>query len=159
LLWDLYVGQVPLQPLTEVALGDSRARVQDHGGGHVFPKRRMRDREHRRLGDHCVPKQDLFYLQRRHFLSTSVDHLFEAPADAQIAFGVQEALIAGAKPPLVEGSRIGVVVMFVRGHDRLAADADLALRLVGKQPTVLAQDGDVGTSRKPDRSGLANPRR
>ena len=71
--------------------------------------------------------QDIIHLQRRDFLSSPIDYLFQAASDFQIAICIEIALIAGSEPAIGKAAGIGGIIIFIARRNIFPANRDLAL--------------------------------
>src|SRR5690242_410155 len=121
----LEIRQAMGDEIAELPLGGLVPLAQHHGGGHLLPQLVVGHGEGQRLGDAGMIHQHLVDLAGRDLLAAAIDDLLEAPADGEIALGIEEAEIAGAEPAVAEGLAIGLRIVGVAGGHVVAADDDL----------------------------------
>ena len=71
---------------------------QNDRGRHFLAPHRMRHAESHRFGDGRMIQQTFINLAGPDLFSAAIDQFFDAPGKREVAVGIEEALIAGAKP-------------------------------------------------------------
>ena len=96
-----------------------------HGRGRHLPGALVTHPEHGAVDHSRMPEQDGFDLRGCHLEPADLDHLLAAVGEVDPPVGLEEADIARAVPPVVEGVRRRLVGQVAR-HGGRAADLDLA---------------------------------
>src|SRR5439155_999148 len=126
LVRDLVMREVLLRVVAELALGGRLALLEHHRRRHLLAQLVVRNSKSKRELDGGVVHQDDIHLQRRYLLSSPVDHLLQAAADAEISLSVQRALVPGAEPAVGERPGVGLRIVQVAAGHVGAANHDLA---------------------------------
>ena len=92
----------------ELMVGRAPAFVQHHGRRHLLPEGGVGHGEGHGLMDAGVVHQHLVHLRRRDLLASAVDELLQAARDPQVSLPVQDPLITGTEPAVVERVGVGV---------------------------------------------------
>src|SRR5439155_17284979 len=100
------IGQVLRRVITELALGRGHAFSQDDGATDVLAETIVRHGEGHGLGDRWVLEKDLVDFARTDLFTATVDDLFQAARQPEIAVAVLDALVAGAEPAFGEGAGV-----------------------------------------------------
>ena len=82
--------------------------------------------ERESLGHGRVREQHLVDLARGDLLASTVDDLFQAACDPEVAVLVHHSLVSGTEPTLRVSRGVGLRVVLIPCQDILAADGHLA---------------------------------
>ena len=107
-----------------------------------------------------MSEQHLIDLARRDFLAAAIDQLLETSRQAQVAFGVDTALVTGPEPAVGERLALADGIAFVARHDVRAANHDLAAsHLRGRIRPGASMIAMSGPAARPTDPGLRTARR
>ena len=142
-LGDLEVDEMFLAEGLDVFLGG--VGVQDDGGVDFFAVLDVGNAEADGIFDGGVLGENGVDLEGRYLFAAAVYQLLEAAGDAEVAEGVDEALVPGTEPAIGEGGGVGLGVVAVAVHDVGALDDDLAALATREVGAGLVYDGDLDT--------------
>src|SRR5439155_16407185 len=131
------------QPAMSYQLGFGSRAAENYRGCHLFAVDPVRDPEAYRFGDRRMTQQRFIDLARRNLLAAAIDQLLDSANQSQIAFVIQVALIACAKPAIRERCGISLRVAFVPAEDVRPFDRHLPCRARRKQIASLVESRDA----------------
>src|SRR4030095_4522772 len=131
--------------------------LEDDGSVHFLAIFGIGDSERDRFR-HCrMLEQNGIDFQRRNFLSAAVDQLLQAAREREVAFAIENALVARAKVAAAEGAGIRLRVVTVAVHDVATLDRDLALLAAWKNASLVIENHNLHARATADRTWLSRP--
>src|SRR5436190_12523385 len=94
-------------------------------------------------------------LKRRNLLSAAVDQFLESPSERQVILCIENSLVSRAKIPIRERAGVRVGVVAVPMHHVAPTDRDFSLLALGKDVSLLVENGDFDSRAAADRAGLS----
>ena len=114
----------------------------------------MGDGEGEGLFDIGMSEEGFIDFAGRDFFTAPIDQLFETAGEAQVAFFVETALVAGAEPAVNKGGAVGVFIVDVAGSDIGAADDDFTDVACGEEIAFGIHYGHLGACGEADEAGF-----
>src|SRR3954447_18160397 len=152
----LVAGDLLLDVLAQLVLGDVLTILQRDRGADLFPQLGVRHAEHGGLGHRGMLVEDLLDLARVDVVAAADDQLLLAVDDEEVAVLVDLGHVATVEPAVLDRVLGGVGLVPVALHDVVALDDDLAdLALVDLVAVVVDDLHLDALDRRADRALLA----
>src|SRR3990172_1121856 len=87
--------------------------------------------------------QYIVHFLGRNFLTATIDDLFEASGEKQVALGIEAPLVTGVKPAVCECTLVGLGIVLVAAGDIGATDNNLTDFSSGEQIPGFTHDRDI----------------
>src|ERR1700688_3882323 len=115
----------------------------------------MRTAKGDRRYDCRMPEQNLVHFVRGNVFAAADDDVFDPAGQMQIAVRIQKSLIAGTKPSIHEGARVGFGIIFVSAKYIRSLNRDLAPLTGSKMVAVFVHDADAEAGAHANRGRFA----